>query len=143
MNKESKRRYRQKGRRSEGTYLGIPHYVTNSIEFGDLDGWACKLLIQLAAQYNGRNNGDFSCAYSVMKAKGWRSKATLQGARDELVKRRWIRVTRHGNRRLCALYAVTWLPIDACEGKGLEVGPIQSASNEWQWSKQQKEGAQC
>jgi hypothetical protein len=47
----------------------------------------------------------------------------------------WLICTRHGRRNRCALYAVSWWPIDDCEGKWLEVGPEKSASNPWQKTK--------
>ncbi len=134
MAREDTRRRRVKGR-AAGTHLGIPHYVLRSEEFGELDGWALKLLIEMAGAYNGFNNGDLSAAWSVLKERGWRSKGTLWDARGRLLEGGWIVVTRHGNRNRCALYAVTWWPVDPCEGKGLEIPPAQTASNLWQKTK--------
>jgi len=128
------RRRKVKGR-GAATYLGVPHYVFRSEEFGQLDGWALKLLIELAGAYNGFNNGDLSCAWSVLKDRGWRSKGTLWNALGRLLEDGWVVVARHGNRNRCALYAITWLPVDACEGKGLEISPTTAASNLWQKSK--------
>lgn len=121
MSKEEKRRRRLKGRSSSHSYLGIPHYILRSAEFGQLEPWALKLLIELAGNYNGKNNGDLSAAYSVLKGRGWNSPSTLNRAIKQLLVADWIVVTRHGGRNRCALYALTWWSVDACEGKWLEV----------------------
>jgi hypothetical protein len=134
MANDTTRRRKAKGR-SAATYLGIPHYVFRSEEFGRLDGWAVKLLIELAGQYNSANNGNLSCAFSQLKDRGWGSTGTLWKALRRLLTNGWIVTTRHGGRHRCALYAVTWWPIDECAGKGLEVGPEKSPSNRWQKTK--------
>jgi hypothetical protein len=131
MGKEQKRRQRQKGRRSEHTYLGIPHYIIRSPEFGRLSAWGMKLLIELAGNHNGKNNGDLSAAFSVLKDRGWNSSGTLQAALGELLRAGWIVRTRHGGRNRCALYAVTWWPVDECAGKWLEIRPETAASHKW------------
>lgn len=134
MANEATRRRRLTGRAST-TFVGIPHYVFNSVEFGQLDGWSLKLLVELAGDYNGGNNGNLSCAWSDLKARGWRSTGTLWKALKRLLSAGWIITTRHGARNRCALYAVTWWAIDECPGKSLEVRPTKSASNAWQKNK--------
>jgi len=131
MANDDKRRRRQKGRRAEHSFLGIPHYIVRSPEFGQLEPWPLKLLIELAGNYNGKNNGDLSAAYSVLSARGWNSAGTLNAAIKSLVKHGWITYTRHGGRNRCALFAVTWWPIDYCEGKWLEVRAETTARHSW------------
>lgn len=121
MANDAKRRRRQHGRRTDHSYLGIPHYILRSPEFGGLDPWALKLLIELAGNYNGKNNGDLSAAFSTLSKRGWNSPGTLYGAITRLIGSGWIVRTRQGGRNRCALYAVTWWAIDACEGQWLEV----------------------
>lgn len=128
------RRRKQTGR-STATFLGIPHYVFRSPEFGALNGWEAKLLIEVAGQYNGHNNGDLSCTWSQLALRGWRSNGTVRQALKALLHDEWLICTRHGGRNRCALYAVSWWPIDDCEGKWLEVGPEKTASNRWQKTK--------
>jgi hypothetical protein len=135
MASDNKRRLRQTGRSSTQRYVGIPKYVWDSEEFASLDGWCVKLLVEIAGAYNGHNNGDLSCAWSVLRKRGWRSTGTLCKALDHLRATNWIVTTRHGNRSRCALYALTWAAIDDCPGKGLEVAPTRTASNAWQKSK--------
>ncbi|MBL8261658.1 MAG: hypothetical protein JNM58_04470 [Xanthomonadaceae bacterium] len=134
MARSTARRRRQTGR-SAATHLGIPHYVLRSPEFGALNGWEVKLLVEVAGQYNGYNNGDLSCTWSQLARRGWRSNGTVRKALDSLLVAEWLICTRHGGRNRCALYAVSWWSIDDCKGKGLEIGPEKSASNRWQKTK--------
>ncbi|TCQ87843.1 MULTISPECIES: hypothetical protein [Pseudomonas] len=88
------------------------------------------VLQELCAQFNGRNNGDLSATRTMAEAWGIGSPLTLQKALKELVVGGWILQTRcsvfsrHGSR--CALYALSWLPINECPGKDLEVSPTQA-----------------
>ncbi|MEH6420971.1 hypothetical protein [Pseudomonas sp. CGJS7] len=131
MSKIERRRGRQKGRKSEGSFLAIPHVVLRSAEFGRLNGWCVKLLVEMASAHRGNNNGDLSAAYSVLKGRGWNSSGTLAQSLRDLVDRGWLVVTRHGGRHKCALYAITWWAIAECPGKGLEVGPETAPRNSW------------
>jgi len=130
MANDTKRRRRQKGR-SAGGYLGIPHYILRSPEFAALEPWALKLLIEMAASYVGKNNGDLSAAFSVLKARGWNSPSTLSNALKQLLRDGWLIRTRQGGKNRCALYALTWWPVDPCEGKWLEVKAEKIASHAW------------
>ena len=76
------------------------------------------MLFDIFGQFNGRNNGDFSAAYSVFRHKGWKSNDQMRKAIVELKDKGWIVLSRQGGmNKGCNLYAVTWLPIDECEGK--------------------------
>ena len=91
---------------------------------------AYKLLMDLACQYNGRNNGDLSAAYSVLKERGWKSQDTITVAVEALiaagliVRSRTGRFCNPGSR--CHLYALTWLAVDECPGKDLEIAPTRT-----------------
>jgi hypothetical protein len=114
---ENRKRKRNKGRSESGSFLKLPHYILRSNEFGNLRPWAAKLLIELAKEYKGYNNGDFSAAYSVLKQRGWNSPGTLSSALKELQADGWILLTRQGGKNRCSLYAITWWSIDGCNGK--------------------------
>lgn len=96
-------------------------------DYKQLHGNAVKLLMALIHQYRGRNNGDLTAAYSEMKKWGFRSKQTLANALKALLSAGMIMQTRTGlflnPGGRCALYAITWQPIDECPGKMLEVKP--------------------
>jgi len=95
---------------------------------------ATRLLVDLAMQFNGGNNGDMSMGWEAMKKKGWRSKETLNRAKRELLDKGLIELTRQGGLGRCNLFAVTWLAIDDCNGK-LDVGATKAPRNWWRHGK--------
>lgn len=127
-------RSKHKGRATSGGFLALPHAVMDSPAFRGLSAHALKLLIDLAAQYRGANNGDLSAAWAVMRERGWKSRDTLAKALRELLEAGLIERTREGGRpgkggnRVCALYALTWLAIDDCNGK---CTPTRTPSGLW------------
>ena len=58
------------------------------------------------------------------------TKLSLQKAKNELIEKDVIRVTRQGGRNKCSLYAVTWFQIDECNGK-LDVASSTTAPINW------------
>lgn len=119
------------GRGKGHSFLQLRHDLLRSPEFNRLSGNAVKLLLFLASQFHGANNGNFSMAWVDLAAAGWASEATARRARDELLEAKFIRITRHGESRRCYLFAVTWLPVDECKGKSLEVPPERVACDWW------------
>tara|TARA_B100000809_G_scaffold163972_1_gene161328 strand:+ start:523 stop:870 length:348 start_codon:yes stop_codon:yes gene_type:complete len=98
--------------------------------FRTLSTRATKLLIDIAAQYRGSNNGDLCAPFRLMKQRGWRSSDQLYKARDELLDRELIVVSRQGGRNRCTLYALTWLSVDDCDGK-LDINASGVPSHNW------------
>lgn len=117
-------RRRAKGRKESGSFSALPHAVMDSEDFRTLSGSGLKVLMCLIWQYRGTNNGDLSASYTQVKKWGIGSKTTLAKALVELQERNLIIRTREGRFTkpggCCALYAITWKPIDECGGK-LEV----------------------
>lgn len=113
-----------------GRVLALPYRLLISDAFDNLSPKAVTVLIKLARNYNGRNNGDLSCTATMM-AKGRPMDAkTLASALFELIDAGLIvrtRESRKGGREQgmarCALYALTWAAIDECPGKELELSP--------------------
>lgn len=131
------KRAKSKGRKTEHSWLALPHYMLESPEFCEIPVSAVKLLVQVAGDYRGENNGNLEIVWEKKyKGRGWNSETTLTRARDELINRGWLVCTRHPYKRRCALYAITWQPIDECEGKNLEIAPQRVASNAWRKQKQ-------
>lgn len=108
---------KKKNKKGGGQFFALPHHMVNHKKFASLSGNATKLFVQLCAQHNGYNNGDFSCAFSVMREKGWHSSGTLQKAINELLESGFIVKTRQGGRNKCSLYGHTLEAIDECKGK--------------------------
>lgn len=129
-----RKRSKMKGRKSTGPFIMVPREVLDAPAFGALSPQAVKLLFELARQYRGNNNGDFSAAWSQMKPRGWRSPSTLARAKKELMASGFAMVTRQGGRHLCSLYAVTWEAIDDCDGK-LDEPSTKVALKLWRKSK--------
>lgn len=125
------RRAKLVGRSSTRPFLSIPKDVIDSAAYRGLGGWEVKLLVDIASQFNGKNNGDLTAAYSILKDRGWKSPGTLNKALRELLKVGLIQETRSGGRHRCTLYAVTWRGVDECKGK-LEVNPTIAPSNLFQ-----------
>lgn len=119
-----------KGRKDKGSFAMIPASVLLSPEFHGITGQAVRLLLALAAQYNGHNNGNLCAASSVAKLYGFRSGDTLARAITGLLEAGLIIRTRdglfQGAGSKCALYALAWKAIDACPGKGLTVEPTNA-----------------
>ena len=108
----------------KGGFSGIPRVVMDHPDYIGLSGNAVKLLNELARQYRGNNNGDLTVAYSLLKHRGFNSKDTIKLRVNELIAAGLVIKTREGRfanpNGVCALYALTWQPIDECGGR-LEV----------------------
>jgi hypothetical protein len=110
-------------KRDGGAFMTVPLSVLNSRAYIEAGAHARMLLVDLFAQYRGDNNGDLCAAWKLMKPRGWRSEATLQKAKRELLDLELIVETRMGARpNKASLYAVTWCALDPCGGK-LEMSP--------------------
>jgi hypothetical protein len=131
MNTAKKRR-QVKGRNENGRFLSMPHCVMNSEDYIKLTTKSKVLLFDLAFQYNGKNNGNLTAAFAILKKRGWVREATIFNAIKELMKANMIIRTREGKfqnpHSRCALYALTWKSIDACNGKDLDVAPTTTTT---------------
>ena len=99
----------------------------DSEDYRRLSGNSVMLLLALAYQYRGHNNGDLTAAFSIMQKKfGFKHQTTLSKALKSLIDSRMVIRTRTSQfcnpGRKCALFALTWQPIDECNGK-LECTP--------------------
>ena len=132
-----------KGRSETGQFAALPHQCLSHENYTRLSHKAIRLLVDLLYQYNGRNNGDLTAAFSILKKRGWRSKETVRLAILELLHYGWIVLTRRGALdRIPNLYAVTFNSIDECNGK-LEVAASNMSRGDWKnlvetWEKPEK-----
>ena len=122
--------HRRKTKTGGRGHIQIPHLVMNSNDYRNLPANAVKLLNALIYQYRGRNNGDLTAAFNYMRDFGFRSKVTLHRALTQLLDARLIIRTREGRFMnpggKCALFALTWKPVDECQGRQLEFGPTNT-----------------
>lgn len=127
----ARNRSKTKGRGDgSGGHGALPRHIWRHPDYQSLSGNAVKLLMDFACQFNGRNNGDLTNAFSVLAGRGWRSKATIHRATKELLDAEMIIQTREGRfinpGGVCALYALSWKAIDECPGKNLTASPTST-----------------
>jgi hypothetical protein len=103
-------------------FAAIPIYLLEHEDYWEVSPTARDLLVCLASQFNAAsgNNGDLCAAQSIMSKYGW-ADSTRKRALKRLEESDLLVKTRQGHKRRCSLYALSWLPIDECEGKGLEI----------------------
>ena len=128
------RRARAKGRlgvTKAERYALIPADVLASPAVATLSPATFKVLIVLAAQYWGKNNGRITLPLSVAREYGIRSKDTLCRGLRELVERGVIVETHKGGLPPfgCSRYTLTWRDLDPDEASG-KVLPTP-ASHSW------------
>ena len=117
--------------RGGGGFLPFRTDVLRSEALKNLSPYATKLLLDLASQWQLGRNGDASAAFEkVMRARGWRSKATLYKSLKELRDSGLIVLTRQGSLHECSLYGLGWLAIDECGGK-LDMKATTRPINDW------------
>ena len=119
-------------RKKTGAWL--PTEVLCSSAYMELTSGAKNVLVAVAAQYRGAgtNNGDLCVSVTVLARYGIKSPDVIWRAEKQLRQHRLLRCTRRGMklRNTPGLYAITWKPIDRCDGK---IGRVSSsvAGNEW------------
>lgn len=123
-------RFRNRGRRESGPFTPIPHAIMDSPNWRQCSGSAIKVLLAIARQFNGHNNGDLCASFSILRERGIRSPDTLHRALRELQHFGMIQRTRQGGLHAASLYGLTWLAIDECSGK-LDVSATRLASGSW------------
>lgn len=132
---------KSKGRSTKGGFILIPHAVLDSDSFKNLSGNAVIVLLHLIRSFKGNNNGDLSAPFSQAKHYGIGSQSTWYKAIAELINAGLILRTRdpvkkcagnpHGK---CALFAITWQPINDCDGK-LDVESTATAPRKFSMEK--------
>ena len=123
IRKPSRKHYAELSqKRGKGRFVSIRADVLLSDAWARTSPSGIRLIMDLAAQYRGNNNGDLCAAWGVMRERGWNSNGTLMNARHELEVRRWVIVTRKGTQAgngkgIPTLYALTFWGIDECDQK--------------------------
>lgn len=120
-----------KGRKGMGRFLALPYVVLNHQDYLSLSHYARSLLIDIAMQYNGSNNGNLGASWTVMKKRGWASQDTLSRKLKELLDKGFIVKSRQGGLHQCNLYAITWQAVNECRGKQLDIPETKSPARKW------------
>lgn len=110
-------RGRTKGRFEEGEYFAaIPNEVLESEAYRALPDYAARVLIAIAGNYSGINNGNLSLTREQGRKRGVKSAWHVPAGLDLLMRTGLLKRTREGKNRdghyLCSLYALAWKDIN-------------------------------
>lgn len=110
----------------------LPLHVLESEAVCTLNHAAFRVLVLLAAAYNGSNNGALGVTHRQAAKAGIASRNTLYGALRDLVERGLIEMTFPASRvpPRPTMYAVTWLPANDTE---FSAGQRLAAHSYRQW----------
>lgn len=114
-----------------GSAFVVPYTLLRHPNFTRLSPFAMKLLMDLARQYTGFNNGYLCTSWKLLRHQGWKSENTLRAAMRELEHYRLIERTQQGGKNLANLHALTWRRIDRRDHQPLAIGPTQNPNNLW------------
>ncbi len=129
MSKPRKNRYGASSR-DAGGFVPIPWRVLDSPAYQDLSHPAKALLIEIARQFHGNDNGRMIVTLAYLKPRGWSSNDTINRAKQELLEAGLIFETVKGHRpHRASWYALTWLSLDKLDGydAGVAAGFVRSA----------------
>lgn len=94
-------------------FVLLPHVVMDSPAYLNLSFSATTMLVDVARQYSGSNNGKLVLCDKALKRRGWNSHATITKAKRELIEAGLLFLTRQGYRpNKASWYALTWLSLD-------------------------------
>jgi hypothetical protein len=119
-------------RRQIDAFAMVPVIVLQSIACTTLPNYALRVLFAFAAQFRGRNNGDLALTWSMAKTFGIASREHHVKGIALLLDHGLIVKTRQGGKKPLGptLYALTWHPVDECNGK-LDVSMSMTPSHAW------------
>lgn len=103
--------------RDPGGFAAIPWSVLDSPAYMALSHPAKALLMEIARQYRGSDNGRLLVTNNYMRSRGWKSPAVIHRAKRELLEAGMIFQTVTGMRpNKASWYAVTWRSLDRLDG---------------------------
>jgi hypothetical protein len=123
-------RSRRDSGRDAGRFIGLPVSVLDCPNFEKLSHPARSLLLEVALQFNGDDNGRMLLSTAHLAKRGWRSADVIQRAKRQLLEYDFIFETVKGHRpNKASWYAVTWRKLDRLKGfdPGAEVAFEQGA----------------
>ena len=109
-----KRSRRKKGDgREPGGFVALPWSVLDSRAYQALSHPARALLLEVARQYHGDDNGRMLLSDNHLRPRGWRSPDVITRAKRELIEAGLIHETVKGHRpNKASWYALTWYALD-------------------------------
>lgn len=76
---------KREGKRDSGRFLAFPHDVLRSPAYRSLGHVARSLLVDIALQYSGVNNGKLTACMKYLRPLGWTSADTVTRAKAALL----------------------------------------------------------
>lgn len=115
---EAKRRGQSKQQgKTKHPFVMLEHRIIHSAAHADLKMSSRALLVLLATQFNGTNNGHLQATLSWLKPYGFGSQHTVSAAIADLIAHGFIyRTLSSGANHQSARYAITWQPIHQKDG---------------------------
>lgn len=111
----------------------LEHRILDSPAYANLKPSSKNLLVLLARQYDGKNNGHLHATYSWCKKFGIGSDHTVRSAIRELISHGFLYRTRsHGANGAWAKYAITWKSISQNRDDLFLQGFVSNAWRDWQ-----------
>jgi hypothetical protein len=99
------------------TFVALPWVVLDSAAYQSLSHAARGLLIEIARQFKGDNNGKLLASAAYLKTRGWNSSDVIARAKRDLIKVELIFETVKGHRpNKASWYALTWRRLDKFPG---------------------------
>lgn len=100
-----------------GRFIQLPVVVLECPNYRLLSYPARALLLELAIQFRGSNNGSLLLSYAFLKKRGWTSSDVIHRAKKQLIELGFIYETVKGCRpNKASWYALTWRGIDKIDG---------------------------
>lgn len=119
MGRDKQERPKSKGdtKRDGYTWLSLPHVVIDSAGYRQAGHTARSLLIDIARQYTGTNNGKLVACDKYLRPLGWKSPDVVTWALRELEAAGLLIKTRAGAKpNKAAWFALSWYTLDQSEG---------------------------
>lgn len=99
--------------RDGGRFVALPNILLDSPAYLSMSFSARALLIDLARQYTGSNNGKLVVCDKALRPRGWTSKTTIHKAKAELLATGFLCETRKGQKpNKASWFALTWQTLD-------------------------------
>jgi hypothetical protein len=103
--------------REPGRYIALPTAVIDSPAYQNLSHTAKALLIEVARQRSGGDNGRLLLSQQYLATRGWRSGDVILRAKRQLLAAKLIYETVKGRRpNKASWYALTWYSLDKLPG---------------------------
>jgi hypothetical protein len=103
--------------RDPGGFVILPWVVLDAPSYAALSYPAKALLIEVARQFHGDDNGRMILTRRYLAGRGWKSHDVVKRATDELIEAGFLYRTVMGARpNRAAWFAVTWLSLDRLDG---------------------------